>query len=118
VFTHPTQEDQLARKVITSITDDLDGSGDASTVTFSLEGRSYEIDLSDHNRTALQEALAPYIKAGRAAGGSPRNGTRSPRRGNRDDNAVIREWARLNGHKVNERGRIPGSIVEAYNSAN
>ena len=108
----------MARKVITSITDDLDGSDDASTVTFSLEGRSYEIDLSDHNKNALQEALAPFIKAGRSTGAGARSGNRSPRRSNRDDNAAIREWARLNGHTVNERGRIPGSIIEAYNSAN
>lgn len=108
----------MARQVITSITDDLDGSDDASTVTFSLEGRSYEIDLSKHNRAALEKALAPYIDAARSAGGAARSTSRPRRRGNREDSAAIREWARLNGHQVNDRGRIPGSIVEAYNSAN
>ncbi|GAA4359322.1 histone-like nucleoid-structuring protein Lsr2 [Microbacterium rhizosphaerae] len=108
----------MARHVITSITDDLDGSDDASTVTFSLEGRSYEIDLSKDNRAALEKALAPFIAAGRSAGAASRSTGRPRRRGNREDNAAIREWARRNGHQVNERGRIPSSIVAAYNSAN
>ena len=36
----------------------------------------------------------------------------------REQTQAIREWARNNGHKVTERGRIPATIVEAYNSAN
>jgi hypothetical protein len=36
----------------------------------------------------------------------------------REQTQAIREWARNNGHKVSERGRIPASVLEAYNSAN
>ena len=36
----------------------------------------------------------------------------------REQTQAMLEWERKNGHKVSERGRSPGSIVEAYNSAN
>jgi len=48
------------------ITDDLDGSPGAETVTFGLDGVSYEIDLAQPNRARLSEARA--IHHGRQAG--------------------------------------------------
>jgi Lsr2 len=47
--------------------DDIDGSQAAHTVAFALDGRHYEIDLSDVNATALREVFAPYVAAGRRA---------------------------------------------------
>jgi hypothetical protein len=35
----------------------------------------------------------------------------------REQAGAIREWARRNGHQVSDRGRIPSSVVEAYESA-
>lgn len=35
----------------------------------------------------------------------------------RRDTGAIRTWARENGHEVSERGRIPASVVEAYDAA-
>ena len=32
----------------------------------------------------------------------------------REQTAAIREWARQNGHQVSDRGRIPNSVIEAY----
>ena len=29
----------------------------------------------------------------------------------------MREWARQNGHQVSDRGRIPKSVIEAYQAA-
>ena len=29
---------------------------------------------------------------------------------------AIREWGRANGWEVSDRGRIPGALLEAYNS--
>jgi hypothetical protein len=40
-----------------------------------------------------------------------------PARSNRDQTAAIREWARANGHQVSDRGRIPKSVIEAYQAA-
>jgi hypothetical protein len=36
---------------------------------------------------------------------------------NREETAAIREWAREHGHQVSDRGRIPKSIIEAYQAA-
>jgi nucleoid-associated protein Lsr2 len=43
--------------------------------------------------------------------------TAKPVRSGREETHAIREWARQNGHKVSERGRIPKSILEAYQAA-
>ncbi len=115
----------MARQVITLLTDDLDGSEADRTVEFSLDGVNYTIDLSDKNAGKLRKVLEPYIAAGTRVG---RAGVerRSPGRGrgdgsvtrsSRDQNQAIREWAAKNGHELSARGRIPASIVEAFNQA-
>jgi hypothetical protein len=35
----------------------------------------------------------------------------------REQAGAIRDWARKNGHAVSDRGRIPASVVEAYEGA-
>lgn len=52
---------------------------------------------------------------GRAASG--RGKGRAVPGGNKDT-AEIRKWARENGHSVNDRGRVPAEIREAYEKAN
>jgi Lsr2 len=58
-----------------------------------------------------------------AANGSGRGrGSRQPAvesrpRSNREETHAIREWARQHGHQVNDRGRIPKSVIEAYQAA-
>ena len=106
----------------------IDGSDAVGRVTFSLENRAYEIDLSDENTDKLHDALAPFIEHGRQVGGSGagrgrRRGQSQPgedkkaARSNREETTAIREWARANGHKVNDRGRISKSVIEAYQAA-
>ncbi|MDL5204946.1 Lsr2 family protein [Streptomyces sp. ALI-76-A] len=108
----------MAQKVITTLEDDLDGSEASQTVLFALDGKSYEIDLNDDNNAKLREALAPYIGAARKVSGGRatvrRLGTGKPA----EDSGAIREWAKANGFEVNDRGRVPASIREAYEKAN
>ncbi|RIV41298.1 histone-like nucleoid-structuring protein Lsr2 [Micromonospora radicis] len=112
----------MARKVITVLTDDLDGGKADRTVEFSLDGVAYTIDVSDENAGVLRKALDPFINAGRRLGRGGSDTVRSPRRGggsaapgmNREQNRAIREWAVSNGYKISERGRIPVEVVEAY----
>ena len=62
----------MAREVIEKLIDDLDGSEATETVTFGLDGTTYEIDLNKKNAAALRKALEPYVKAARkgsSAGG-------------------------------------------------
>jgi hypothetical protein len=102
----------MASKTIVTLEDDLDGGEADETLTFGLDGRQYEIDLSEKNATKLRTALAQYVAAGRRAGRIPDQ--RRPTGGSDGNAAVIREWAKANGYEMNDRGRIPLEIREAY----
>ncbi len=116
----------VAQQTIVKFVDDLDSSEASGTVDFALDGRSYEIDLSDENAAKLRDALAPFIDATRKVGGSrgsgrgrraqrqPAREAEKPARSKREETAAIRQWAREHGHQVAERGRIPRSVMEAY----
>jgi Lsr2 len=106
----------MAQKVHIVLEDDLDGSDATQTVSFGLDGTSYEIDLNDNNAAALRDALAAYVGHGRKVSGS-RRGRRSSSSssgGNGHSAKEIRDWARSNGHQVPERGRIPATVREAF----
>lgn len=117
----------MARRIVHQLVDDLDGTilevGEGETVLFSLDGVAYEIDLTAGNAAALRDALAPYVDAGRSVssrgGGSAASSSagRKRRRSGQQDYSAVREWAKANGHKVSERGRIPASVLEAYEAA-
>jgi hypothetical protein len=106
----------MAQKVHITLEDDLDGGDAAETVSFGLDGRSYEIDLNDKNAAKLRAALAPYVAAGRRSGGG--RGSAVRRRTQVGTSArEIRDWARSNGQKVPDRGRIPADVREAFEAA-
>jgi hypothetical protein len=118
----------MARKVQVILSDDLDEGHPADeTVNFSLDSTNYEIDLSEQNASKLREAFSRYVQAARKVGRSSdraSGGGRSRSTGgggggrmNREQAGAIRDWARKNGHTVSDRGRIPATIVEAYEAA-
>jgi hypothetical protein len=106
----------MAQKVQVLLVDDLDGGEASETVSFSLDGVSYEIDLSSNNAGKLRKDLAAYIDHARKASGAGRR-RRSRTGPGRERSAEIRSWAKQRGYKVNERGRIPAAIVAEYESA-
>lgn len=108
----------MAQRVHIVLEDDLDGSAADETVTFGLDGASYEIDLSKKNAAKLRDALAGYVGAARRTTG--RSARRAGRgRGSSGASASdVREWARSNGYEVSDRGRVPADVRAAYNAAN
>ncbi|MCC5781843.1 hypothetical protein CRM73_02580 [Kocuria sp. CCUG 69068] len=108
----------MAQKVEVHLEDDLDGGPAEDTITFTLDGKDYEIDLSSTNAEKLREALRPFAEAGRKTtrGAGPR-GTRPRAKGSNPDTAKIRAWAKENGHEVSDRGRIHQSVKDAYYAA-
>jgi hypothetical protein len=107
------------RTVIETVTDDIDGSSkNIETVTFSLDGVAYEIDLGPKNAKALRDDFATWV-------GSARKAKKSPSAGRRRSSApkpvseakAIREWALASGIAVPARGRIPASVAEQYANA-
>jgi hypothetical protein len=113
---------RMAQKVVVSLVDDLDGGKADETVEFSLDGKNYEIDLSDDHAAALRDALASYVAAARRPSGTRRGRARAaavgPSSGEREKNQGIRDWARTQGMKVSDRGRIPSDVIDAYDKAN
>jgi hypothetical protein len=107
----------MAQKVHIVLEDDLDGSDATQTVSFGLDGTSYEIDLNDKNAAALRDTLATYVGHGRKVSGSRRGRRSTASAANGHSAKEIRDWARSNGHKVPERGRIPGEVREAFEAA-
>ncbi len=116
----------MARKVQVILSDDLDENVAADeTVSFSLDGTNYEIDLSEKNAEELRNAFSRYVQAarkvgrgsGRASGGGRSRATGGGGRMDREQAGAIRDWARKNGHNVSDRVRIPASVVDAYEAA-
>jgi Lsr2 len=118
----------MAQKTIITLVDDLTGEAaeNISTVEFALDGRAYELDLTDENSAKLHDALSQYVNAARKIGGRRRSVTR-PDRGskstsrttsyNRETLKSIREWAKKNSHNVSDRGRLPAEVLQAWETA-
>lgn len=112
----------MARQTIVQLIDDLDAGKADETVSFALDGVHYEIDLSSKNAAKMRDTLANYVANARRASRSsaPRSGGSGRRgrgaRGDREQTQAIREWARRNGFKIGDKGRIPATVLEAYNS--
>lgn len=119
----------MAQKIIVQLHSDLSEveipQGEGSTVNFSFQGKSFEIDLSDKELAEFEEVLDIYMEKGRRA-----NRTRSgsapvaSTHGNtgsgipKEELQKIRAWGQENGFKVSERGRVKNDLVEAYRAAN
>ncbi len=107
----------MAQKVHIVLEDDLDGSDATQTITFALDGTSYEIDLNDKHASALRDAMATYVGHARKVSGARRGRRSAASSANGHSAKEIRDWARSNGHKVPERGRIPSGVREAFEAA-
>lgn len=117
----------MAQKVLTTLQDDIDGTKASETVTFSLDGVTYQIDLNTKHANKLRKTFAPFITAGRKVGGrstrrtaNPAKTTTRPRTAKVEtpvDPTAVRAWAAANRIKVSPRGRIPGSVIEQFRAA-
>lgn len=105
----------MAEQIVKRLVDDLDGGEAVETVPFSVDGVSYEIDLSGTNAAKLRESLSPFVQHARRASLGKRR--RSRVASSRERSADIRAWAKAHGKNVSERGRIPANIVEEYERA-
>ncbi len=112
-------------EVTVILVDDFDGTQAAETVKFSLDGRTYEIDLSKPNASELRRTLRPYVDRARSArhtsGARSRPKVSTTRKGSRRsegyDRVEVRAWAKSNRIKVAPRGRIANEIVRKWREA-
>ncbi len=114
----------MAKKVYVQLVDDLDDTpieSGGEHITYSVNGVSYEIDLSDKNANEFHRKLDYYIEHSARVGGkrTKRNAPSATTGLKRDANQTkaIREWARSNGHTISARGRIPADVEQAFDDA-
>jgi len=107
----------MAKRTQVILVDDLDGGTAEETVAFTVDGVSYEIDLSRKNASSMRDALASYVGSARRVGGRVRARAAGGSARRDDRSAQIREWARSEGHKVSDRGRIPADLAAKYDAA-
>jgi hypothetical protein len=98
------------------------------TVEFAYKGRRYTIDLTTANEKEFDDAILPFLEAAsevtgrrketpvrRAPSTSPApTAKKKPNKAANNDTEAIREWARAQGLKVSDRGRISNEIKTAY----
>jgi hypothetical protein len=110
----------MAQRVVVQMTDDIDGKPAVETVSFGLDGRSFEIDLSEKNAKALRRDLAPWVASARRVGGRRTRAGRAVANGSAShgiDPKAVRAWAASNGVDVSPRGRIASEVLEKYRAA-
>jgi len=105
----------MASKTTVELLDDLNGKPAAETISFGLDGKLFEIDLSVKNAKALRKAYESWVASARRVGG--RKARVEVRVDAGVDPGVVRAWATANGHEISARGRIPAGIVEKYLAA-
>jgi hypothetical protein len=105
----------MAKRVITTLEDDLDGSEASETVNFAVDGAEYDIDLNEAHANELREAMSKYAAVAQKIGGRGRPARRTSTGGN--DTKAIRAWAIEKGIPINARGRIQADVMEKYAAA-
>lgn len=109
----------MVTKNLQVVESDISGEPGAETTVIGLRGEVMEVDLTEVERAALDEVLAPYIERGRRLGPMTARAL-TPRRvpeSTPEERAAIRQWAMDEGYEVAGRGQIPNKIVKAYRAA-
>ncbi len=114
----------MVKKTVEKFYSDLSGeeiTEGSPTVSFVVDGVGYEVDLTPSERKQFEDAMAPYVAIARRATGPGRRSSGSNASSSSKSSGVdakaVRAWAQEQGLDVPARGRVPASIIEAYQSA-
>jgi hypothetical protein len=107
----------MAQKIQVMLLCDLDdGNVDAEeTLQFSLGNTAYEVDVCAKHAQQIRDGLEPFVTHARKVSGTARRRQRAG--ADRQQTADVRSWAKDHGIPINERGRIPASVVKEYEAA-
>jgi hypothetical protein len=110
----------MAQKTVVTVLCDLPHDSEVAgteSISFAVDGNAYQIDLCAPHSAEFGKKVGPFAEHARRV----LSGSRSRRKAKpgtaRRRGADIREWARTRGHEVSDRGRIPDSVIEAYDAA-
>lgn len=137
----------MARETMVIITDDLDGSKSAETLSYGLDGISYEIDLSAANAKRFRKMFHEFVDASRpadsetvavetvVAAAPAENSAPRAKRGrpakkataarkkvpaavtDGPDPSEVRAWAEANNKQVSKRGRLNADLISEFAAA-
>jgi Lsr2 len=106
------------RSVTVTLVDDLDEAKPADeTISFGLDGRDYEIDLSRTHAGELRKMASRYISVARRARTAVHQRPARRTQADRERARQIRAWAVENGLMTTERGRIPEHVTREYEAS-
>lgn len=121
------------RQIIETVTCDVCGqeTDDPTGVTLGWGREQWELDLCPTHNAELSSEFERWTSNARRAtgrggsrgsggggGGGRSGGSSGGGGGSNGDVGAIREWARSNGFKVGEKGRISAEVRDAYEAAN
>lgn len=102
----------------TVFVDDLTGEEASTSLTFGLNDKIYEIDLTEEHARELTETLEKYASVAREKLRVPREafeeGDSEPASGGQSNSREIRRWARKQGYNVKGFGRIPSNVMRDW----
>lgn len=98
----------------TVIIDDLDGSPDAVSITYTINGEEYAIDLNEKNFGRMLKALAPFLDKSVHLNKSKAAARKQAAAQREYSIDALRVWAEANDISVPKRGRIPAITVARY----
>ena len=111
------------RQIIETVTCDVCGetTEDPTGVTLGWGREQWELDLCPTHNAELSQQFDTWTAnarrvAGRSGGGG--GGGRTSTFGTSSDTTAVREWAKANGFKVGDKGRIAADVRAAYAAAN
>ncbi|EQD87160.1 hypothetical protein N599_05440 [Saccharopolyspora erythraea D] len=108
----------MAERIQVELVDDIDGSPAQHTVTFALDGVTYEIDLSERNAQRLRAVFERYIERARSPQGAPRSTRaqereeRETRQANRQLTEQIRGAAQRTREHLNQKAQEAAAAVD------
>lgn len=110
----------MGKQVTVQVVDDLDGAvlEEYETVKWALDGKAYEFDTSLKNAETFRTVLTKYREASRRSSRTVTStrAAAAPAR-SKEQTQAIRDWANSNGFEVSDRGRIPITVVDAFDAA-
>jgi nucleoid-associated protein Lsr2 len=125
----------MAQRVQTILISDLSGDEvetGGESISFSYKGVDYTIDLTAKEAASFEKAIARYVEHARKAGrtrtgrSASSSGARSGARSGAPSDARhshverignMKRWAEEQGIDYPKRGRLPKSLIEAYDAA-
>jgi Lsr2 len=105
----------MATQTTVTLTCDIcGGTKDTRTRSIAIDGRTLEIDLCTKDNRSLDKVAKMFVPYARKVAKHP---VARRTAGTRQRSADVRDWARTQGFKVSDRGRIPGEVEHKYAAA-